>query len=573
VRTDPPFPFARQRAAGELIEIRADQLAFDLDAARELLTGMLGPDVPEPLVVALHERTEGWAAGLRLAGLALRRGASPDELDRRFTGSTGTVAELLVSEVLDRQDPAIRRFLQDTSALTLLDPDLCDAVTGRSDSRSVLRSLAAEHAFIAPLDADPDRYRHHTLLGELLRFEFQSQPVDHQHEVHRRAAHWHAARDEHGPAMDHAFAADDPALAATLLLQGIRNLNGRRRSALLDWLDAFDEAFAEADPGRAVELLCVAVLVGAPSWVRWRKLARRVATDDHPRALALLHAIEAIGAVAQGRHEDWLALIGRARERWPEIDTSHQFAEFVALWELRWLSATGRHAEAVHLGTRLVGRPLQLVALPVALGALARALLLAGQPERARTVARQALDRWAADGEPDLQGMVDALATLSSLEREAGALDEAERLATVAVGLSQGRPPNALSVWAHLELAAVTASRGLDPRPAIRPLHEALLLLDSGPAIIAPVEAVLHTEPAIRPGPGTGLFEELTRRELDVLRYLDGHLSFPQIARELYVSRHTVKTHVLHLYRKLGVASRSEAVDEARRLGLLPLGR
>jgi len=151
-RADPPLPLARLRARGQLAEVRAADLRFTAEEAAALLGEAAGPGLPGTAVAALTARTEGWAAGLRLAGLSLRGHADPAGFVAAFSGSHRFVLDYLTDEVLERQDEQLRGFLLETSVLDRLSSALCDAVTGRTGSQAMLEQVERANLFLVPLD-------------------------------------------------------------------------------------------------------------------------------------------------------------------------------------------------------------------------------------------------------------------------------------------------------------------------------------------------------------------------------------------------------------------------------------
>src|SRR5689334_4149637 len=151
-RHDVRLGLHRLRLEGELTELRAADLRFSLAEARELLAAA-GVDLPEPALGMLHERTEGWAAGLRLAALSLAGHDDPERFAAEFSGSERTVAEYLLAEVLERQNEEVRRLLLRTSVLERVSGPLADLLTGGSGGERVLEELEEANAFVVPLDA------------------------------------------------------------------------------------------------------------------------------------------------------------------------------------------------------------------------------------------------------------------------------------------------------------------------------------------------------------------------------------------------------------------------------------
>jgi LuxR family transcriptional regulator, maltose regulon positive regulatory protein len=171
-RADPPLPLSRLRARGELVEVRAADLRFTTDEAEVFLNEVMGLQLEPALVAALEARTEGWAAGLQLAGLSARThaGAADGSGDvagfvEAFSGSHRFILDYLVEEVLDRQPDEVRAYLLDTSVLDQLTGGLCDALTWRSDRQLMLESLERENLFVVPLDDERRWYRYHHLFA------------------------------------------------------------------------------------------------------------------------------------------------------------------------------------------------------------------------------------------------------------------------------------------------------------------------------------------------------------------------------------------------------------------------
>ena len=216
-RADPPLPLTRLRARGQLAELRAADLRFTGEEAAALLGEAAGPGLPGTAVAALVARTEGWAAGLQLAGLSLRGQADPAGFVAAFSGSHRFVLDYLADEVLDGQTGQVRAFLLETSVLERLTGALCDAVTGRAGSQAMLAGIERAGLFLVPLDEVRGWWRYHHLFADLLRARLQAEQPGRVQALHRAAAAW---CEEHGLADDavrHALAAGDAAWAARLV--------------------------------------------------------------------------------------------------------------------------------------------------------------------------------------------------------------------------------------------------------------------------------------------------------------------------------------------------------------------
>jgi LuxR family transcriptional regulator, maltose regulon positive regulatory protein len=215
-RHDVRLGLHRLRLEGELAEIRADDLKFSLDDAGQLLAAA-GVRLPEAALAALHGRTEGWAAGLRLAALALAGHPDPARLAAEFSGTERTVAEYLVAEVLDRQPEQVRRLLLRTSILERVNGDLARLLTGDDGGERVLQDLEAAGAFVVSLDAERSWFRYHQMFAGLLLLELRRTAPSEVTGLHAAAAGWFARHGYPAEAIRHAQVARDWGLAARLL--------------------------------------------------------------------------------------------------------------------------------------------------------------------------------------------------------------------------------------------------------------------------------------------------------------------------------------------------------------------
>src|SRR5690348_4499235 len=280
-RADPPLPLARLRARGQLAELRAADLRFTGEEAAALLAEAAGPDLPAAAVAALVARTEGWAAGLQLAGLSLRGHADAAGFVAAFSGSHRFVLDYLADEVLDGQPGEVRAFLLETSVLERLSGDLCDAVTGRAGSQAMLQDIERAGLFLVPLDEVRGWWRYHHLFADLLRARLQAEQPGRVQALHRAAAGW---CEEHGLADDavrHALAAGDAAWAARLVERHVEALLGRSEGVTLRrWLSALP-----AESARDRPRLCLAQAYGAAQGFQLEALEALL--DDAERAYAV----------------------------------------------------------------------------------------------------------------------------------------------------------------------------------------------------------------------------------------------------------------------------------------------
>jgi LuxR family transcriptional regulator, maltose regulon positive regulatory protein len=215
-RRDLRLELHRLRLAGELAEIRGAELRFSERETCELLDAS-GIALSEAGVALLHQRTEGWAAGLRLAAISLAGHPDPERFVAEFSGSDRTVAEYLLAELLDRQPDDVRQLLLRTSLLDRVNGELADLLTGRPGSERILLGLEDANAFVVSLDPGRTWFRYHHLLGDFLRLELRRTRPEEAPALHRRAAGWFTRHGQVVDAVRHTQAARDWADAARLL--------------------------------------------------------------------------------------------------------------------------------------------------------------------------------------------------------------------------------------------------------------------------------------------------------------------------------------------------------------------
>jgi LuxR family transcriptional regulator, maltose regulon positive regulatory protein len=222
----------RLRLEGELTEIREPEMRFTVAEAHELFTAA-GVELPDPAVALLHERTEGWAAGLRMAALSLAGHPDPERFAEEFSGSERTVSEYLLAEVLSRQSAQVRRLLLRTSVLERVNGPLADALTGGSGEERILHELEEANAFVVSLDSARSWFRYHRLFADLLQRELRRTMPGEVPALHAAAAWWYTEHEYPVEAIRHAQAARDWTLAAHLLADNwIRLfLNGQSATA------------------------------------------------------------------------------------------------------------------------------------------------------------------------------------------------------------------------------------------------------------------------------------------------------------------------------------------------------
>ena len=434
-RADPPLLLARRRARGELTEIRAADLRFRPDEAAGLLDETTGVRLSDEAVATLTDRTEGWAAGLQLAGLSLEGRDDISSFLSTFSGSHRFVLDYLTEEVLDRQPSSVREFLLQTSILQRLSGPLCEAVTGDDDAQELLEACERANLFLVPLDDDRRWWRYHHLFSELLRVRLQQRSPDLVPELHRRAAAWHETHGLIDQAIDHAVHADDTAEATRLIERHADELLFRREGATLQ------RQLAELPPDAvASRRLMVA-------------RARNAVYAGRPTEAEAL--IDASAPASTDSDERFEPSIDRTASPLVELDpTTDLLRAFVA--HLR-----GHADEAIALATGTLaelddpGSSLALIAeWHLATGPWLRGDVVTAEPALVANIAR-----WHAAGDHDRAAW--SCHYLGQIQRSRGDLDAAADTygRVLAVGADGRAPDSPTAGVAHVGLAEIAYQR------------------------------------------------------------------------------------------------------------------
>ncbi|MDO8362640.1 MAG: LuxR C-terminal-related transcriptional regulator [Actinomycetota bacterium] len=565
-RVDPPFRLGRMRVRNRVSEVRAHDLRFAAGEAAVLL-GPAGETITAGSFDDLCARTEGWAAGLVLAGLSLQRAAEPDQFVHAFRGDDQLVVSYLGDELLATMEPEERRRMLETSVLDRFNGPLVDAVTASSGGSQWLLEAAARNQLIVRLDSAGEWFRYHHLLRDLLALEALRTFPDELAVLHGRAAGWFSAQGDHGSAVGHRLAAGDIAGAMALMLFVGPDLlgNGQVRT-LQRLLDQIGTAASD-------DAVC-ALLWGWCEYLRGRYVAAQHWLD---RSLSLLPPeIDPIVAtplrinVALGRGDVATALdaarmvtaAGELATRPAELATA-----VGAAYAWAGLATDAREALGVAVARATIER--RFTAHTMALVSLAVNELEAGDVSAAHAAAEAALSTAHSFGLAGYHGVAPALAV-----RARTAADAAQAGADAADAVDLARRATTDLGRAFVLTTAGDTLLGLGDDAGAVLLGEARSIIDRcvDPGVagraLARAES-RHRLAATPPAPRTALVEQLTDRELGVLRYLPSQLSLREIAAELFVSLNTVKTHCSAIYRKLGVTDRKAAVQAARSMNLL----
>jgi LuxR family transcriptional regulator, maltose regulon positive regulatory protein len=575
-RVIPDLGLPRLRAQGLVVDVGVKDLQLGPTEAATLLRDA-GADLRETDVEALVDKTEGWAAGLYLAALFVTAGGSRNEAIQAFSGREQFVADYLNSELLARLSPADVRFLTRTSVLGRLSSGLCDAVLGARGSARMLDRLERSNLFVVSLDADREWYRYHNLFRDLLRSELQRREPDLVPTLIGRAAEWCEAHGLPDEAIDYAKEAEDVDRVARLFVGQAQGTYGTGRAVTVQrWLEWLARRGAvERNPAVGVLGAWLSTLRGQPAEAeRWAIAAERGSyegplpdgSSSIDAWLALLSAVRCKAGIERMREDAERAVesIHRASSWWPIalllVGISHLLSgEADGADDL---FADGAE-QAVHVG-----------AWNAAIVAFAERAVIAIEE-----------DRWV-EADQLAQGAVSMVRDHRLEEYPTSGLAYA---VSARVALHQGRGHEARTFLGRAQrlrpqLTYALPHLSVQTRLELVRAYRALGDLSGSRVLLREVDDLLRRQPnlgtlatqakalgSMMEGGRDGRFgaSTLTAAELRLLPYLPTHLSFREIGERLYVSPHTVKSQAISIYRKLGVTSRSGAIEHAHRLGLL----
>jgi LuxR family transcriptional regulator, maltose regulon positive regulatory protein len=574
-RRAPPLPMARLRAARDVVEVGVDDLALDASEARLLLEAV-GVQLGEADASQLMERTEGWPAGLYLAALAINAGGPEENAGLRFSGDDRLMADYLRSELLSRLSGDEVSFLIRTSVLERMCGPLCDAVLGTSGSAATLDSLERSNLLLVALDRRAEWYRYHHLLRDLLRTELRRREPEAVPRLNLGAAVWYETNGLPELAIDHAQMGGDSDRVARLVLDVMQPVWASGRvDTVLRWMQWFEQRnLVEQYPAVAVHGALIFALLGRPIEAeRWAAAAESAPpTGTLPDGstmesyLAYLRAILCRDGVDRMRRDAQIAWDGLGLKSPYRATMLHtEGVSYLLEGDPDRADPILAHAfdAATHVG-----------ALPLAAIVLAERCIVAVSRDdwpAAEALADRALsivqngafdDYWTS-------ALVYAWAARTAVHRGdvARAREYVTRAARLRPLLTYALP--VVSVQALLELGrayiALTDPDGT--RAVLRQAHD---VLQQRPDLgVLPKEAgELRAKVDTMRGVTLGA-SSLTTAELRLLPLLATHLSYPQIGERLHLSRHTVKSHAMSVFRKLGVSSRSQAIERAHRFGVL----
>jgi LuxR family transcriptional regulator, maltose regulon positive regulatory protein len=457
-RRDPPLRLHRLRLADELAEMRAGDLRFSEDETRELLV-LSGVSLSEDGVAALHERTEGWAAGLRLATISLGHHADPERFVAEFSGTDRAIGEYLMAEMLEGQPTEVQRMMLRTSLVDRMNGELADLMADRSGSEQVLLELEDANAFVVSLDPGRTWFRYHHLLADFLRLELRRTSAREVPDLHRRAASWFAEQGDVVEAVRHTQAAGDWPDAARLLADHLFSLTlDGNEAAIAGLLRSFPEGLSADLPelalAHAAGRLAVAEshVEGAPP-------------DRRPRLTVAIASLRLALARRSGRFTEVIEQVNLLEDTiGDESGSSAMSSELrgaalmnlgiVEMWSGRLMDADRHLAEGAELA-RIIDRPYLEVAC-LAHRCFASKLVPVGTARERGEAAVVLAERNGYDERPIV---APALAAIGGISVWRGEFDEADRWLRRAWDVAEPAADPAAAVFMYVTTGMLHAAR------------------------------------------------------------------------------------------------------------------
>jgi LuxR family maltose regulon positive regulatory protein len=564
-RFDPPFRLSRLRVRNQMVEIRGADLRFEPDEAGSLL-GRVAQTLDSSQVAEICGRTEGWAAGLVLAGLSLERAEDPAEFLDDFHGDDQLVVDYLSDEFLGGINDDDRRVFLETSILDQMNGALVDQVTGSTGGAPWLRRTAKANQLLLGLDSTGTWFRYHHLLRDLLRVEAHQEFPQLIPELHARAAEWFESQKDFGQAIEHRLAADQRDEAARLMLvYGPGLLSNGQIETLWGLLERLGDVARKYGWCTLLYGWCEYIAGHYSLAEEWLDTTLDVVSDgfDEDVTAGLRMNI----ALGRGNVAEALEIARRLTASGQLVSHTSDIATVAGgVYTLAGLTDEARVTLTISIEKAVdeEARASQILALIY----LAIATFEDGTKADAQEAATLVLDTAQDVGLGSYYRLAPAFAIRARAESDP---DRAHADALHAVDLAQ-RTPGDL-ILAHVLTMCADTLIDLGDAAGEPLLVEARSVVDrcSDPGIVG--RYLVRTESrhhvAVDDVRADVLVEQLTEREMAVLRYLPTPMSQRDIAAELYVSLNTVKTHCGAIYRKLAVSDRKSAVQAARDLNLL----
>lgn len=488
-RSDPPLPLARLRARNELAEVRASDLRFSQEETAALLRQALSAQVAPETVQRINIHLEGWAAGLRLLLIALRKPTKPIEVEpllRTFAGGQHALQDYFLTEVFNTQPEPLQRFLLQTSVLVRLTGSLCNTVTGERDSERILETVARANLFLEPLDSvvlhqpvpEQQWYRYHGLFAEAMRAEARRRlGAEQLRELSAQASRWYEAHNLYAEAVESALYAQDYARAAALLERILQAPHFYHQAneyhTLYNWLEQLPETLLAQHPSlclsyaRALLFVVDAWRLAQTTLALLEKLFQMAEESYRAQSnLPKLGEVFAFRALAAWRQDDATQAACYARQALTWLSKEQQ------AWRGLSLSVVGK-AELLYNGRVNVARGMLEEAYMLCeatnnqhfrlsratTNMLARAFFEQGELHRAFEYYQGALSE-AREGSTHSDDMAHALSGLAHIAYERNELETAQQQAEEVLAIGQYLAQELHEVRAILLLARIQHARG-----------------------------------------------------------------------------------------------------------------
>ena len=443
-REEPSLPLPRLRARWEIMEIRLQDLRFTGDETAAFLNRTMGLTLTAEATQKLEDRTEGWIAGLQMAALSLRgrkrmSGCDQAALDiEALSGGHRDIIDYLAAEVLRQQPDEVRTFLRQTAILDRFNASLCDAVTGRSDSQTMLTHLEKANLFLIPLDDQRRWYRYHHLFADFLRTELAETE---QSALHRQASEWHEEHSLTTEAIKHALAARDPVAVVRLIRSSAEEtLRDGGFTTILGWVNALPDEVVRAHSDLSVHKGWLLYLRGeiAAAETYAAQAAQNQSPDDPPVQRGMLLSFRAYLAISRGEPEEAVRLAEEALTLLSDTESFYRTTALSHLGQAQRLVGDRQTAietlrQAIALGQRLGNHLITLEAL----GYLTQLLYQQGELREAIMSCEQAARQYQdAAGQPlPMAGLI--YVPLGMLHYESDDLAQADHYVTTGIALCQ----------------------------------------------------------------------------------------------------------------------------------------
>lgn len=584
-REDPNFPLAKLRAKGQLSEIRVSDLRFRPNEAGSFLNNATGLSLSEEDIELLDDRTEGWIAGLRLAAISISGSDDPTNFIRSFSGAHHFVLDYLINEVFERQPESIQNFLISTSILDQLCGPLCDAILDDPSisGQQILEYLEAANLFLIPLDNERRWYRYHHLFADLLRqrarqihdLTSDNRSID-VNTAHLRACEWYEVNGFAVKAFEQAAAADEIERAERLMAgDGMPLFYRGALNPVLNWLGSLSDELTRTKPSLLVAYATALTIKGKPIDQIEKVLltavnALKISPEDDIKGdlIGQIAAIQAMLAVPQNKID---VIIERSLFALARLHPDNISVRTTTTWSLghayqskgEFKAAIQAHSDALEKSERS-GNTMIAIAAATSLGQIYEANKKYIQ---ARDNYQHVLEL---AGEPPLPVACEAYLGIARLNFHWNDLDAAKKYAEISLRLASLIENVDTPAKVELFLAKLAINEE-EPATAAEHIANATRMIEQHgfSHLLSDVDKAKKLISQSENKQRATSLDELSDRELEILRLIADGLSNREIGDRLYLALNTVKGHNRRIFSKLQAQSRTEAIARARELNLI----